>query len=80
MSALAASRIVAVANGINSVTACRFETRTARRRHLAAGGPLVSDANAAKWWVLADAEGNEACPVHDRFPWADARHTDCHTP
>ena len=28
---------------------------------LAAGGRLVSDANAPKWWVLADAEGNEAC-------------------
>jgi len=28
---------------------------------LAAGGQLVSDAHAPKWWVLADAEGNEAC-------------------
>lgn len=28
---------------------------------LAAGGRLVSDANARSWWVLADAEGNEAC-------------------
>ncbi|NUT20928.1 MAG: VOC family protein [Hamadaea sp.] len=28
---------------------------------LAAGGRLVSDAYAPKWWVLADAEGNEAC-------------------
>ncbi len=28
---------------------------------LAAGGRLVSDAHAPKWWVLADAEGNEAC-------------------
>ncbi|RSM45078.1 hypothetical protein DMB66_51565 [Actinoplanes sp. ATCC 53533] len=28
---------------------------------LAAGGHLVSDAHAPKWWVLADAEGNEAC-------------------
>jgi len=28
---------------------------------LAAGGHLVSDAYAPKWWVLADAEGNEAC-------------------
>ena len=27
---------------------------------LAAGGHLVSDANAPKWWTLADAEGNEA--------------------
>lgn len=28
---------------------------------LAAGGRLVTDAHAPKWWVLADAEGNEAC-------------------
>jgi 4a-hydroxytetrahydrobiopterin dehydratase len=28
---------------------------------LDAGGHLVSDAHAPKWWVLADAEGNEAC-------------------
>jgi len=28
---------------------------------LAAGGHLVSDKNAPSWWVLADAEGNEAC-------------------
>ncbi|GAA0923356.1 VOC family protein [Virgisporangium aurantiacum] len=28
---------------------------------LAAGGHLVSDVNAPAWWVLADAEGNEAC-------------------
>ncbi|MGC5310442.1 VOC family protein [Micromonospora zamorensis] len=28
---------------------------------LAVGGHLVSDAHAPKWWVLADAEGNEAC-------------------
>jgi 4a-hydroxytetrahydrobiopterin dehydratase len=28
---------------------------------LAAGGRLVSDADAPKWWILADAEGNEAC-------------------
>ena len=28
---------------------------------LAAGGTLVTDAFAPKWWVLADAEGNEAC-------------------
>lgn len=28
---------------------------------LAAGGHLVSDTHAPKWWVLADAEGNEAC-------------------
>lgn len=28
---------------------------------LAAGGTLVSDAHARSWWVLADADGNEAC-------------------
>ena len=28
---------------------------------LAAGGTLVSDAYAKAWWILADAEGNEAC-------------------
>jgi 4a-hydroxytetrahydrobiopterin dehydratase len=28
---------------------------------LAAGGHLVSDEHAPKWWTLADAEGNEAC-------------------
>ncbi len=35
------------------------ETRIAAA--LAAGGRLISDAHAPKWWVLADAEGNEAC-------------------
>ncbi|ONI67450.1 hypothetical protein BWI15_30460 [Kribbella sp. ALI-6-A] len=28
---------------------------------LAAGGRLVSEEHAPKWWVLADAEGNEVC-------------------
>jgi 4a-hydroxytetrahydrobiopterin dehydratase len=28
---------------------------------VAAGGRLVSDAQAPSWWVLADPEGNEAC-------------------
>lgn len=28
---------------------------------LAAGGRLVTDKHAPSWWVLADAEGNEAC-------------------
>jgi 4a-hydroxytetrahydrobiopterin dehydratase len=28
---------------------------------IAAGGHLVTDQNAPAWWVLADAEGNEAC-------------------
>jgi 4a-hydroxytetrahydrobiopterin dehydratase len=34
---------------------------------LAAGGTIVSDANAPKWWTLSDAEGNEV----DIAPWAD---------
>ncbi|WP_088287082.1 VOC family protein [Kineosporia sp. A_224] len=37
--------------------ACRARVDAA----LAAGGRLVSDAHAPSWWVLADAEGNEAC-------------------
>jgi 4a-hydroxytetrahydrobiopterin dehydratase len=28
---------------------------------LAAGGTLVSDRHARSWWILADADGNEAC-------------------
>jgi 4a-hydroxytetrahydrobiopterin dehydratase len=28
---------------------------------LAAGGTMVSDEHARSWWVLADADGNEAC-------------------
>jgi 4a-hydroxytetrahydrobiopterin dehydratase len=28
---------------------------------IAAGGHLVTDLNAPAWWVLSDAEGNEAC-------------------
>ncbi len=28
---------------------------------IAAGGRLVTDRHAPEWWVLADAEGNEAC-------------------
>ncbi len=31
------------------------------RAALAAGGKLLSDASAPAFWVLADAEGNEAC-------------------
>jgi 4a-hydroxytetrahydrobiopterin dehydratase len=31
------------------------------RAALAAGGKLVSDEAAPSFWVLADAEGNEAC-------------------
>ena len=36
-------------------------------RALAAGGTLLSDAAAPSFWVLADAEGNEACVC----TWAD---------
>lgn len=35
---------------------------------LAAGGRIVSDANAPKWWTLADAEGNEV----DIAAWPDS--------
>jgi 4a-hydroxytetrahydrobiopterin dehydratase len=28
---------------------------------LAAGGTMMDDSNARSWWVLADADGNEAC-------------------
>jgi 4a-hydroxytetrahydrobiopterin dehydratase len=37
----------------------RAEERVAAA--LAAGGRLVSDAQAPAWWVLADPEGNEVC-------------------
>jgi 4a-hydroxytetrahydrobiopterin dehydratase len=37
----------------------RAEARVAAA--LAAGGKLVSDKGAPSWWVIADAEGNEAC-------------------
>jgi 4a-hydroxytetrahydrobiopterin dehydratase len=37
------------------------EARQRIRATLEAGGTLVSDAHAPAFWVLADAEGNEAC-------------------
>jgi 4a-hydroxytetrahydrobiopterin dehydratase len=37
----------------------RAEARVAEA--IAAGGRLVTDTHAPSWWVLADAEGNEAC-------------------
>jgi 4a-hydroxytetrahydrobiopterin dehydratase len=37
---------------------------------LAAGGHLVSDASARSFWVVADAEGNEACVC----TWQDREH------
>lgn len=41
------------------VAADQAELRVAEA--LAAGGSLVTDKYAPSWWVLADAEGNEAC-------------------
>ena len=35
---------------------------------LAAGGVLVSDADARSWWVLADVEGNEVVRLHVARP------------
>ena len=37
------------------------EARPRIQAALAAGGVLVSDGAAPSFWVLADAEGNEAC-------------------
>lgn len=37
------------------------EAEARREAALAAGGRLVSDAFAPSWWILADADGNEAC-------------------
>lgn len=37
------------------------QARTRVDAALAAGGRLVTDQYAPSWWVLADAEGNEAC-------------------
>jgi 4a-hydroxytetrahydrobiopterin dehydratase len=45
----------------------RDEAETRVAAGLAAGGHLVSDANAPEWWTLADAEGNEV----DIAPWPD---------
>ena len=41
---------------------------------LAAGGHLVTDEFAPDWWVLGDAEGNEACVAV--FGWPDAEPPD----
>jgi 4a-hydroxytetrahydrobiopterin dehydratase len=43
------------------VTVAHDEALGRIERALAAGGHLVSDAHAPSWWILADAEGNEAC-------------------
>lgn len=43
------------------VTVAHDEAPARVRAALAAGGTLVSDARARAFWVLADAEGNEAC-------------------
>ena len=43
------------------VTVAHDEAASRRDRALAAGGRLVSDAAAPSFWILADADGNEAC-------------------
>ena len=43
------------------VTVAHDEAEPRVRAALAAGGTLVSDEAAPSYWVLADAEGNEAC-------------------
>ncbi len=43
------------------VTVAHDEAAGRIERALAAGGHLVSDAEAPAFWILADAEGNEAC-------------------
>jgi len=43
------------------VTVAHDEALARIERALAAGGHLVSDAEAPAFWILADAEGNEAC-------------------
>jgi 4a-hydroxytetrahydrobiopterin dehydratase len=39
----------------------REEAERRKEQVLAAGGRLVSDEHAPRWWVLADSEGNELC-------------------
>lgn len=52
----------AVRNRIHlDVTVAHDEAESRVAGALAAGGRLVSDAHAPAWWVLADADGNEAC-------------------
>jgi len=43
------------------ITVAHDEAPGRLRAALAAGGTLVRDADAPAYWVLADAEGNEAC-------------------
>ncbi len=43
------------------VTVAHDEAEARLERALAAGGRLVSDERAPSWWILADADGNEAC-------------------
>ena len=43
------------------VTVPHDETGLRVSAALAAGGRLVSDARARRFWVLSDAEGNECC-------------------
>lgn len=52
------------------VTVAHDEAEARVAAALAAGGRLVSDERAPAWWVLADADGNEACVCtwQDRDP------------
>jgi 4a-hydroxytetrahydrobiopterin dehydratase len=43
------------------ITVAHDEAAQRVRAALAAGGRLVDDSSARSFWVLADAEGNEAC-------------------
>jgi len=43
------------------VTVAHDEAEARVAAAVAAGGTLVSDAFARAWWILADADGNEAC-------------------
>ena len=43
------------------VTVAHDEAEARVAAALAAGGRLVTDRHARSWWVLADADGNEAC-------------------
>lgn len=43
------------------VTVAHDEAKSRVARALAAGGTMVSDESAPRFWILADADGNEAC-------------------
>ncbi|MEY2848835.1 MAG: hypothetical protein RI885_1500 [Actinomycetota bacterium] len=52
------------------VSVPRDQTESRIAAALVAGGRIVNDANAPRWWTLADPEGNEV----DVAPWADGGH------